>query len=141
MKLSRDWRIYAGGGALAALLLWLNLRKISSSAPAEDVKPGAVPDRWVELEGPMVFLFTGDRYRGCVDVPGLVPNSFVANAIPSKAAELGFRDIVVREGPPRGWPKTKEDCDLFVEATWAGADGVKMARPDRLSGAWRLARA
>lgn len=146
MKLSRDWRLYVGGGALVGLVVWLRARAGAAdppgSAPALAVPTG--PERWVELDGPDVFMFTGDRYRGCVDVPGLVPNSLVRSGILKQAPGLGFRDVVVLDAPPAGWPKATTpggDCDLFVEAVWAGADGVKLARPSQVTGAWRLARA
>lgn len=139
----RDWGVYVGGAALVAFVVWLRERT-PRSAPVPAEEPSKAPERWVELDGPEVFLFTGDRYRGCVDVPGLVPNSLVRSEILKRAPGLGFRDVVVSDAPPPGWPRATTpggDCDLFVEAVWNGADGQTMARPDRLTGAWRLARA
>lgn len=131
---------------LVAFVVWLRERTPASAPPSSSPTPapGAAPERWVELGGPQVFLFTGDRFRGCVDVPSLVPNALVKSEILKRAPDIGFRDVIVSDAPPPSWPKATMpggDCDLFVEAVWTGADGVKMDRPDRVTGAWRLARA
>ncbi len=141
MKFSRDWRLYVGGGAFAALIVWLHTRAWPPQPLEEPSTKG--PPRWVELTDPFVLLFTGDVYRACVNVPGVVPNGFVASRIPERAAAFGFRDVAVQEGAPAGFPASSfgGDCDLFVQATWAGADGTRVDRPSAVTGAWRLARA
>jgi hypothetical protein len=140
----KDWRLWLGGGAFASLLVWLHVRTLPPDPIVDPPATPAGPPRWVELDGPNVFLFTGDVYRACVNVPGVVPNSLVMSEIRKQAPGMGFKDITVQEGSPAGFQKATTpggDCDVFVQATWNGKDGQVQARPKELTGAWRLARA
>ncbi len=139
----KSWPFVAGGAALVAFVVWLRERTLPTAAIQDPPSPKG-PARWVELEGPQVFMFAGDVYRACVNVPGVVPNGFVMSQILKRAPGMGFRDVSVQEGPPAGFPKATTpggDCNVFAQATWNGADGVKLARDPHITGAWRLARA
>lgn len=135
-----DWRVYGGVGIVTSAIAWLLFRTVDSAVIVPD-ETGR-PDRWVSLEGDQIKLFTADRYRACISVPFFIPTSAVANAIPGKAADMGFRDVVVHRSLPAGWSSgAVSGCDLYVEGTWTGADGVAIDRPSQLRGAWRQARA
>lgn len=89
---------------------------------------------WILLEDrDSVLLERGRRYRGCVDVPWVVPTAMVEARLPSALREKGFIDVEVARDLSAGWPDV--DCDLYVEATWDRPD-ERMKRPGAVGFAW-----
>lgn len=95
---------------------------------------GAAGGGWVLLEDrESVLLERGRRYRGCVQVPFIVPTAMVESRLPSALSEKGFADVIVHRDVTPGWPDV--DCDLYVEATWDRPD-ERMKRPGAVEFAW-----
>lgn len=92
---------------------------------------------WILLEKrDTVRLERGVRYRGCVQVPFVIPTSLVFSKVSPGLLDKGFRDVVVTRDHPSGWPDV--DCDIYVEATWDRAD-EDLDRPGAVELAWREA--
>ncbi len=86
------------------------------------------------VEGTPVRLVQGRRYRGCVQVPFVVPTSLVVGRLPGALAEKGFVDVIVSRPRPSDWPTV--ECDIHVEVTWGKPD-ESLDRPGAVSLAWR----
>ncbi len=100
------------------------------------VPPGPTTEKitWVQIDGSPVRLVKGRRYRGCVQVPWVVPTGTVVSRLPDALAAKGFTDVRVSRPRPSDWPSV--ECDIHVEVTWGKAD-EELERPGAVSLAWK----
>jgi hypothetical protein len=131
-----QWPYLLGASALGGIVL-IAISTAPKVGPASlFVPPDAKALRvtWVQIDGSPVALVRGRRYRGCVQVPFVVPTGMVVDRLPAALAEKGFTDARISRGRPGDWPDVS--CDIFVEATWGKPD-EQLARPGAVSLAWR----
>ncbi|MDB4884475.1 MAG: hypothetical protein JWL95_3241 [Gemmatimonadetes bacterium] len=140
MKLSRDWRVYAVGGAaaLGVVALFVHI----SGPAASGVAPPELPSfdgEWVEIPAAdSVRLVKGTRYRACIRLGFLNPVRALATVdrIRTSLEGAGFTGVRVASGDtPPNWP-AGVDCFRYVDATWSQAD-KDFDRPGAVELGWR----
>lgn len=135
--LGAQWPYLLGASALGSVVWIAIATRPGVGAASLFVPPAASGDKgrvWVQLDGSPVRLVKGKRYRGCVQVPWIVPTGMVVDKLPAGLTERGFTEIAVSRSRPGDWPSVS--CDVFVEATWSKADSA-LERPGAVSLAWR----
>lgn len=133
--LSEQWPYLLGASAFGGIV-WIAIVTRPGAGPATlFVPPGPTSTKvgWVQLDGSPVRLVQGRRYRGCVQVPWIVPTGSVVSRLPAALAEKGFSDIRVSRPRPSDWPNV--ECDIHVEVTWS-KPAQALDRPGAVSLAW-----
>lgn len=138
--LASNWLYLLGAAGLGGVaVVAIVTRPGAQPAPPPEIPPpapGAASETWIAIEGSPVQLVKGTRYRGCVQVPFVVPTSMVVSRLPQGLADRGFVDVAISRSHPSAWPDV--DCDIFVECTWGRADEA-LERPGAVDLAWRRA--
>jgi len=138
--LAAQWPYLLGAAGMGGVV-WVAIATRPGLGPATlFVPPPLASSRvaWLLIDGSPVRLVKGRRYRGCVQVPWVVPTGLVVGKLPQGLADKGFTDVRVSRPRPSDWPDVS--CDIHVEATW-GKDDESMDRPGAVSLAWRGDRA
>lgn len=90
------------------------------------VSPSNIQPSGVNVRAPDVVLKEGEvlvtqgRYVAVVDVPFLLGAVVSAPLIKQKLEEKGFKNVVVSEGKPAGFP-LRSDGDYYVTVDWVNS--------------------
>lgn len=125
-----------GGVVLAYMGVGYIMGKIPVSPPALNPRSGGPTNAPVEIQGPRLMTGTPllvkprNRYGVALNTPKVFGSSLVSDtAIRSKAASMGFVNVLVSDQPPEGWPGTTfKNADRYVVGFYQGQNIQSLPR-------------